>query len=132
MFFRIIAVGFFFSLSAWIALAGTDLSLAHSSRISTIAKLHFACEMDIVLIFCLPPGFAASLAFWRWSVHKSKFFNGWLSVGMAAFLANLLNPLAWFLIASSFFLLGVWTLGAIGFTSVLLAIAGKFVRIRSD
>jgi hypothetical protein len=115
-----LAAGGAFFLAALLALVATDLLFVSSAALPMSERLVRAKELPWVLGYCLPPGLVAALAFRRWC-DGSRFLRGWGSVSAAAFMAVIFNPIAFYLVMTSFLLLGFLTLTFMIFTGFLMA-----------
>jgi hypothetical protein len=68
--------------------------------------LHFSREPMLVVSTSVPPALFAWYASLRWLRNGSKFFRGWLSVAVFAWVSLVINPIIWFLVVATFTLYG--------------------------
>lgn len=75
-----------------------------------------------VIVSCsLPPGLASWGATHAWLKRGNRFFAGWLSVAIAAWLTLALNPIIWLLVLSTFLLFGMVVFSVFLATGCVLA-----------
>jgi hypothetical protein len=97
-----------FGIVGLLSLLITDLIFLPRAPSSSLS-LHFSREPMLVVSTSVPPALFAWYASLRWLRNGSKFFRGWLSVAVFAWVSLVINPIIWFLVVATFTLYG-WVL----------------------
>jgi hypothetical protein len=92
------------------------------------AGVYLSREPIILASTSLPPALFACYASLKWLRNGSKFFRGWLSVAVFAWLSLLINPIIWVLVVATFTLYGFVVLSLFLAGGVLLEIAWRIFR----
>lgn len=114
-----------FGVAGLLGLVLTDLAGPPRASTHSGYSLHLSLVPLLLLSTTLPPALFAFLATYWWLVKGVKFFSGWLSVAIFAWISLVLNPVIWLLVLTTYMLYGFVAL------ATLLA-AGAVLVIISD
>jgi hypothetical protein len=94
-----------FGIAGLLALLITDLIFLPRAPSSSL-RLRFSTEPMLLVSTSVPPALFAWYASLRWLRNGSKFFRGWLSVAVFAWVSLVINPIIWLLVVATFTLYG--------------------------
>lgn len=117
-----------FAAAGGLSLLLTDLILVPASpgaERNPTDYFWFSKSPAFVLSCIFPPMIFAGFAIHRWLFRGSRFFAGWLSVAIAAWLALVINPVIWLLVFASYVLFGFVAIGVFILAGAVMSIVWR-------